>query len=391
MIPPTDTGDTGPVPLPTPTPTGDTGTPPVDLGAWDHVLHAGAQPGMRGTVDVAILGTAPLRIVRASAGFYDGNDYIAPPTATAWTWNLATGDLEDSQSFWSSEEYFEVPNAQVEAVGDVTGDGLDDLVAHVGGLIVGPGPLDLDSYAVIPETFWVVGEDVVGPGFRSDPCDVDADGQPDLCNSRGIDLGPVDGSPELFWDPEVVPYGEALAIGQLDGEAVAFVRVPDGIVRIPVASLLTTPGEVDLSSHPTSPAQTVSRLTAIDPDGDGTSDLVSCAGIAGSFGVWLHTDFPSTPTLLLALTGDCTDIEPGDFDGDGQLEVAVGYASRITIVELDGTERFTHIGAYDPTADGLGIGIDSADIDGDGRDDLLTCADRSRSLYLTLDAIPAQP
>jgi hypothetical protein len=359
----------------------------VDLGTWTQAVHIGAEQGQRAYADIAIVNAENLRVALGQPGFMDGNDF-APAGTNLADWSVEDGLFTgNTLGFRAEEEWGGVP-VRVSLVGDITGDAIDDIAAHVGALVVGPGPLDREDYVVVPETQWMDGTEFIGPGFSIEPCDADADGQNDLCTSRGIDLGPVDGTPDLYWDPGVDLYSETLAIGKLNGDTVAFVGTPTGIVRIPVASLLATPGVVDLTNQPVWPAENITRLTTIDPDADGTSDLISCARMGAFTRVWLHTDFDSAPTELLSIVDGCTDLEPGDFDGDGQLELAVGYDSRITIVELDGTERFTHVGVWDALFDGLGSGIDSADVDGDGRDDLVAGADISRTLYLTLQAIP---
>lgn len=75
------------------------------------------------------------------------------------------------------------------------------------------------------------------------------------------------------------------------------------------------------------------------------------------------------------LPGPCDALEVADFDGDGSPEVAVGVASQVLILEPGSwTVAATWLGDVDPGEDELGTALAVADLDHDGRMDLVAGA-----------------
>jgi hypothetical protein len=369
----------------TPTPpgvsTGDTSTPDsasdtASGHTWSGVLTDG--PG--GWAAIAIERTNPLTVAYVHAGFWDGNDLFQEATISA-----AQLDATLSRDIRiTARAQHELPQPlRIAALGDVTGDG----VSNVGAAM----QLDLPVLPIDPTAtpYLVDWDDVVqgwAPGGDIAACDADQDGQPDLCTALGVDRGPIDGTPDTTWPtdfPDALDR-QHLAIGHTPS-TVAWIPTQTGVAQLD----LSQTGTLDPSSAPTWTAPTghiITALAPIDPDGDGLDALLVCS--APDNAVRLLDAFPADAAPFLTLDAPCDAVEVADFDGDGQLELAVGADSRVRIHELDGTLLAEHIGVYSPGEDGLGKSMDSADIDGDGRADLLVAAPDHGALYLTLNAVP---
>jgi hypothetical protein len=376
------------VPAPTDTDNGSTGDTSAPDSASDT---AGSHhwTGVRGGGEgrwaaIAIQSVDPLVVAYVDAGYWDGNDWFRDASVVAAPFESSL----DSETYHTTASApFLVLYSQpisVASVGDVTGDGLSNVAAAM--------QTDLPLIPVDPNDpdFQLLEwDDVVqgwAPGGDIAACDADQDGQPDLCTALGVDRGPIDGIPDTTWPTD---FPDAL-----DRQHLAIGRTPSTVAWIPtqagIAQLdLTQTGTLDPSSAPTwnAPAgHTITALAPIDPDGDGLDALLVCSEPDNA--VRLLDAFPADAAPFLTLDAPCDALEVADFDGDGQLELAVGADSRVRIHELDGTLLAEHIGVYSPGEDGLGKSMDSADIDGDGRADLLVAAPDHGALYLTLNAVP---
>jgi hypothetical protein len=375
-----------PVPTPTDTSASQTGDTATD-SQWDRVDDRHA-PERYEYVDVAWL-DAPNAVFVHVSGAYEVDDHDRGGSNTRFkTWSTPTAIPEELDSFgpanggggWGQ-------SVRVEAVGDVTGDGADDVASQMGRLYVRSlnGGTSLQQAPVD----WLEGTtgdpvtDVQFTGFQAVACDANRDGQPDLCTSRGFDLGPIDDTPEATWTPGVPFFDETIAVGRTGDTTTAWVARPGGVTAI---DLGVATGEVDLDALPvweTPDTDVVFALAAVPmPDGD---LLAVCSGFSDATLRVLDGLADSPP--ILTVPRRCLDLEVGDYDGDGQPEIAVASQSAIEIVELDGTVRNTLVGDIEPGNDLLGAGMDSADVNGDGRDDLIATAPGSGALYITFRVI----
>ena len=115
---------------------------------------------------------------------------------------------------------------------------------------------------------------------------------------------------------------------------------------------------------------TTAGVVAGDFDGDGTTDLVTYAGLGinvmigdgfGGFGAATNYSLPNE--------GGQTDTETGDFNGDGVLDLAVAhYDGVVSVLIGDGSGRFASSIEYSTGDSNFDITV--GDFNGDGVDDL---------------------
>lgn len=263
----------------------------------------------------------------------------------------------------------------VGAPGDLTGDGQVDVVVARHPSEVLPAPFDGIGTITLPEI-------AIGTGFG---CDADGDGDTDLCSRPGIDRFPVDGALDTTWEPP----GSALGAGVVDGVRIAFVYTVVDQVRSLRLALLSPAGSTGSGEWLVGTRQ-LDRLAAVDLDGDGSDGLVACVLEQGvGWGLVLVDPFPTERAGGLALPDRCDALEVGDFDGDGAPEVAVGTASHVLIVDpADWTVLADHRGTLRAGQDRFGAALDTADLDGDGRVDLVVGAPVTGRVYFLTDVVP---
>ncbi len=369
--------------------TGDTASvlPPSQ---WDQIHRVLGEP--LSYVDAAWIEAETPTFITGSGGFVDPRDSNSGASARAQIERWVHGESEPTNigHVFRSDSYFGPSDARVVVIGDVTGDGAVEIAANLGAIVVRTAILpEPDDWSVEPPVVWgdpTLGESVTAVGFLPIACDADRDGQPDLCTSRGFDLGPIDGTPEATWDPGVPYAWERIAIGRTGATTTAWVARSGGVTAIDLGQAT---GNVDLDALPfwaPDDGDFISALVAVPTAGD---DLLAvCSGVSTFTVTQLRIlDGFQDAAPILTLSRGCDDLDVGDFDGDGDPELAVASDSTIQIIELDGTVRSTLQGVYDPGSDGLGSGMDSADVDGDGREDLIAAARESSTLYITYRAI----
>jgi hypothetical protein len=369
-MPPTDTG------------TPSTGTTTHEVG-WTQVEHVGntLEYDRHQFHDVDVLPSDPPLIAVGNLGSAD-IDWFQEANVGIARWFI-DGEYQGLRGGRDLSLSAGLERLPVAFLGDVTGNGELDagFVTTQSGILEGPFAFPYQGYEAVPAVPWATGWDVAR-------CDVDLDGQSDLCTSAGVDRGPIDGVPDLTWDPGFTGIDrnrEHIAIGW-DCGPVAYVTSTFGVVQIPLFST----GALDLATLPAwNPPFTgvVADLAVADADGDGTDEVLLCEGNENVSRVKVLTGLVDAPPIF-EFQDECDSLVAGDFDGDNVPELAVAGGSTIYLMELDGTLLNTLVGTEEPGTDQLGSGMASADLDHDGRDDLVAGAVGSSTLYMSLRPVP---
>src|SRR5690606_21395896 len=234
------------------------------------------------------------------------------------------------------------------------------------------------------------GPAIWGTASRAHLGDLDGDGAPDLVfgAQQGIEVSINDGAgvfgPAHWYQFSQFPLGTggSPVCRDLDGDGdldiVCLLRTsPIGSQPFPVVSLMNDGRgnfTEDWTRFPSNLRPEADLGVFFDADGDGDEDLA----LFGWNDPILVTDdgtgrFTEVPGAFPANTTIVTTHRafPGDFDGDGDLDLMVANSGGIQEDVLylnDGTGRFT-VGSTFPTIQTYGL--DCADFDGDGDLDIL--------------------
>jgi hypothetical protein len=268
-----------------------------------------------------------------------------------------------------------LPYGDVANVGDVTGDGVDDLYLGAAfgadgcGAMLLPGPLS-DHLGQVA-CGGVNAVQYVANGFYCG--DVSGDGQPDLCGLGGVHFGPPSGAPELeFVD---LPQNPQRIAADLDGDGVnrLYFRLQSGrIAESPnLASLPTSdsPLPVDLESGRSSLGHI---LGVWDPEQDGTDSLL--LQVSTRLYTVDDSQFGNPGTLIEPVTWPTYGAWPGDFDGDGALELLLYHPQQrsLAIYEQDWTPRLQLLLVDSDLNESFGgVMVAVGDLDGSGIDDVV--------------------
>ena len=123
------------------------------------------------------------------------------------------------------------------------------------------------------------------------------------------------------------------------------------------------------------------HVTAADLDGDGLVEIITGTGLGGKPQVRVfNTNGVPTSTTFMAYDPSFTGgvhVATGDIDGDGKAEIITGAGPgagpHVRAFESDGTPMPVSFFAYDPSFTG-GVHVATGDIDGDGKDEIITGA-----------------
>lgn len=269
----------------------------------------------------------------------------------------------------------------------------------------------------------------VGGGAKLAPGDFDGDGRPDLVHydqlfdevfqiqlNTGGDLGPIIATPvdALFY---------TFRVADIDGDGDS--DLSHGGNHSQPLRVWTSDAGVLTEAHQLQIQACYATASAwADFDGDGDSDLAvigDCNAVLGTPPITVHLrdgrGYTMVPDAGIAESGDPPVLEPGDFDGDGKLDVVTQGYSETPSFELhrgagdgtfaprepfpvpneswvkraldgdgdgltdlvtsgpDGTVLHRSTGqGFEPCPVGPGQFVEAADLDGDGRPDILLSA-----------------
>lgn len=285
------------------------------------------------------------------------------------------------------------------AIGDVTGDHIDDLVLSlpvccgpVGALRVYPGSArGLDPTPIV---VWESAD--LGSALLL--ADLDGDGIQDIVASAPAASGPLGrgavhlirggalSGPTTLWGPfPGTPFGVALAAGDLNG---------DGWMDVAVGAPSTFPGQGGVVVYlggrggPTlarryraggAQGMVGAQLAAGDLDGDGYDELiVQWRDDVGGLGWDVYPGGPALPAspataLRVAGVSDWLDapIDAADLDGDGVDELILGMSPMApgapSVLVFGGVPLVERLRVTGAETDLLGNAVSTWDADGDGR------------------------
>jgi hypothetical protein len=250
------------------------------------------------------------------------------------------------------------------AVGDVTGDGVPDIVTAPGSGMSGQIKVFDGTSGAEVANFMAYNENFRG-GVYVAVADVNGDGHADIITGAGLGGGPhvrvfdgqwvvppINGTPQPVTDPNPTPAPVSPAVG-----------MPAGVLNEFYAYDPHFLGGV--------------RVAAADVNGDGKADIITGAGFGGGPHVKIINGATgSLMTEFYAYASTFTGgvyVTAGDMTGDGKAELAVGSGigrGEVKIFNSAGTQVRDYP-IDDPRALQQGVRVGMADTDGDGKEDLL--------------------
>jgi Bacterial Ig-like domain (group 3)/FG-GAP-like repeat len=288
------------------------------------------------------------------------------------------------------------PNPSAVAIGDLNGDGRNDIVIAAAGLSATNG--NLSVYTSQPDGSYVLStipsSEVGAYPVAVKIADVNGDGKPDLVIAnaganpgltvltRTTPIGagatatatdyaassPISTTPGTFFNP-------AIAVGDLNGDGRADIAITDKAART-VTVLYQNPAggftDVPVITNTSGPGPT--SIAIGDVNGDGRPDLVVASDDGNEIIPLLKdaTDAGFTPGTPLATGASPGGLAIGDFDGDGRNDIAVANTNdgTVTVFLKDATGT-----TYTPTTLQAETGVTSlaiGDLAGTGKLDIVT-------------------
>ena len=243
--------------------------------------------------------------------------------------------------------------------------------------------------------------------------DLNRDGRRDIVVSyAGIDqvglftqdsMGVFTLAPDLIGDASSIASPVDVVVSDLDGDGDDDLAVSSQTVPAVAVFLQSSSGAFssapDLSLAMPSDTEGALRLAAVDLDGDGRTDLAAARGDALRLDMFYQSrpgDFRSQSTLLSdsATQENARFVQPGDFDGDGDLDLAFANAREDHVsIYLQ-----TNPGVFEPSANGvIGAGffdgvlaLATGDLDGDGDLDLAAALTGASQLAVAYQTAPGE-
>jgi uncharacterized repeat protein (TIGR01451 family) len=280
-------------------------------------------------------------------------------------WQLTGGVASELYGFFAYDGAF--PGGVTVACGDVTGDGVAEIITGAGG---GGGPhvrvWHFNGMSVDEVAGWFAYDPAFGGGVKVAAGDVTGDGIAEIITGAGPGGGPhvriwslAGGSLSELYGQGYFGYdgafagGVFLGTGDVDGDGVDELLIGPGETGPPqvrVWSLLGG-GATERASFMAYPAGFTGGVTvaAADLDGDGVAELVTGAGPTGGPHVRMWRVTGSTVTEIFgffaydpAFPGG-VHVASGDVDGDGVAEIITGA----------GRGGGPHVRIWKPTPTGL--------------------------------------
>jgi trimeric autotransporter adhesin len=212
--------------------------------------------------------------------------------------------------------------------------------------------------------------------------DFNGDGIPDLAVSEfGIDilLGNGDGTfkPRLL-APGNLPYIEFIAVGDFNGDgkldlAVAYCNDAFPTTQPGTVEILLGNGDGTFNLAAASPAtgNTPTAIATGDFNGDGNLDLAISNGDSNTVTILLGNGNGTFTTSASPATGNSpSSLVVGDFNGDGKPDLAVTNATDNTVTILLGNGDGTFKAAASPVTGNRPSAIAAGDFNGNGKVDL---------------------
>ena len=274
------------------------------------------------------------------------------------------------------------------AVADVNGDGKPDLLTanfntSTAGVLLGTGT----------GTFGAVTAYSTGTNSRSSSiavADVNSDGKPDLLTANpgsdtaGVLLGTGTGTfgtvTTYSTGTGSQPYGIAVADVNSDGRLdLLSANYSSSTAGVLLGTGTGTFGAV--TAYSTGTNSNLYNLAVADVNGDGRPDLLTANSRSNAAGVLLNTTPVATPRIFMPVVtystganGSPYGIAVADVNGDGRPDLlTANYGTNSAGVQLGtGTGTFGAVTSYSTGANSYPFSIAVADVNGDGRPDLLT-------------------
>jgi hypothetical protein len=268
------------------------------------------------------------------------------------------------------------------AIGDVNGDGKNDLVSsnnYSAGLAVLLGNGNGTFQAA---TIYFTGARVVGVVLR----DLNADGKLDLITSNtsnsavGVLLGKGDGTFQTVkaFSTGLNTFPVTPAVGDINGDGKPDIVSPNNYNG--TVGLLLGNGDGTFQPVVTLALGGGSQPTAVtlgDTNSDGKLDIVTSNYGTNTVGVFTGTgngSFQAVTTYRTGASSTPTDVLLADLNGDGTLDIATATQGTNAVSVLPGNGRglFGVASAYPMGADSEPSGIAMGDANNDGRLDLFS-------------------
>ena len=208
--------------------------------------------------------------------------------------------------------------------------------------------------------------------------DINRDGNPDMVvagSQVAVFLGTRQGG--LFGSPSLYPPGgnRAIVAGDMNGDGNL------DVVTVGFSSLWVHPGNGDGSFQPPSEValnkSTGREIVAADFDQDGDLDVALGTNVSGSSGIMVlpgkgNGDFGPSKYYKTANQSSTLHLRLGDFNADGKLDIVAANRLERTVATLlgSGSGSFVSGGAAIPVD--YGWAVAAADLNGDGRSDIIT-------------------